>query len=627
METVMTQETKAVGDGARRRPRYRLETRALSYVLPSRGSLFPQLTGRCGVKKKQQQGVVEKGGSRLLLRGVTCEARAGELVAIVGPSGAGKTTLLSVLAGSADPARVVAGEVLVNGRRMDAARFRRVSGYVPQDDALFPALTVEETLLYSARLRLRLRSASSSSGCAARARELMADLGLRHVASSRVASVSGGERRRVSIGADLVHDPAVLLLDEPTSGLDSGSALHIVKMLKDMAANSGKTVVLTIHQPGFRILELLDRVVLLADGAVRHHGPLALLDARLAASGHAIPPHVNVLEYAMEAIDALLITKTNANNILVLTDTVTTTATRQDDSNDATPVATSSARRAVSYANPPSSEVRILASRFAKTVLRTPQLFAARMAQSVLAGLFLGSVFAGAADLQSRLGFFAFTLTYVLTSTTEALPVFLHERRVLDRETSRGAYRVSSYVVSSALVYLPFLLAAAILYAAPVYWLAGLAPDPDRFAYFSLVIWLAMLTANSFVACLSALAPNYIVGNSLVAGLVGCFFLFSGYFVASKHIPRYWVFMHYISLFKYPFEALVVNQYGGARGARECLADGGGFCVLDGAGLLRQQGMREGMRWTNLGVMLGFVVGYRVLCFAFLWFRCHRMRR
>ncbi|GJN18380.1 hypothetical protein PR202_gb05537 [Eleusine coracana subsp. coracana] len=594
----MTQETKAVGVGARRRPRYRLETRALSYVLPSRGSLFPQLTGR-------------KGGGRLLLRGVTCEARAGELVAIVGPSGAGKTTLLSVLAGSADPARVVAGEVLVNGRRMDAARFRRVSGYVPQDDALFPALTVEETLLYSARLRLRLRSASSSSGCAARARELMADLGLRHVASSRVASVSGGERRRVSIGADLVHDPAVLLLDEPTSGLDSGSALHIVKMLKDMAANSGKTVVLTIHQPGFRILELLDRVVLLADGAVRHHGPLALLDARLAASGHAIPPHVNVLEYAMEAIDALLIT------------------TRQDDSNDATPVATSSARRAVSYANPPSSEVRILASRFAKTVLRTPQLFAARMAQSVLAGLFLGSVFAGAADLQSRLGFFAFTLTYVLTSTTEALPVFLHERRVLDRETSRGAYRVSSYVVASALVYLPIppRRGDPPLRAAPVYWLAGLAPDPDRFAYFSLVIWLAMLTANSFVACLSALAPNYIVGNSLVAGLVGCFFLFSGYFVASKHIPRYWVFMHYISLFKYPFEALVVNQYGGARGARECLADGGGFCVLDGAGLLRQQGMREGMRWTNLGVMLGFVVGYRVLCFAFLWFRCHRMRR
>ncbi|RLM93815.1 ABC transporter G family member 10 [Panicum miliaceum] len=611
--TVMSQDSKAGGNGGgRRRPRYRIETRALSYVLPPRGAW---LWG--GGKGKAEE--------RLLLRGVTCEAPPGELVAVVGPSGAGKTTLLSVLAGSADPARVAAGEVLVNGLPMDAARFRRASGYVPQDDALFPALTVEESLVYSARLRLRAAGGGGGGPAGAeRARELMAELGLRHVAASRVADVSGGERRRVSIGVDLVHDPAVLLLDEPTSGLDSGSALHIVKMLRDMAAAHGKTVVLTIHQPGFRILELIDRVVLLADGAVRHHGSLDFLQARLAATGHAIPAHVNVLEYAMEAIDSL-------KPDVAVAAAVTAPADRDGDAVAPVGRVPASARRA-GYANSPAAEVRILAGRFMKTVLRSPQLFAARMAQSVLAGAFLGSIFLGTTDLQSRLGFFAFNLTYLLSSTTEALPVFLHERRILERETSRGAYRVSSYVASNAAVFLPFLLAAAVLYAAPVYWLVGLAREPAAFAYFALVVWLVMLTANSFVACLSALAPNYIVGNSVVAGLIGCFFLFSGYFVASKNIPRYWVFMHYASLFKYPFEALVVNEYGGARGARECLASAGGggaggLCVLDGAGLLRQQGMREGMRWSNLGVMLGFVVGYRVLCFVFLWFRCHRMRR
>uniref|UniRef100_A0A0E0JL66 ABC transporter domain-containing protein n=1 Tax=Oryza punctata TaxID=4537 RepID=A0A0E0JL66_ORYPU len=596
------------GGGGRRRPRYRLETRGLSYVLPARGVAARLFLGGGGGGR---------GEERLLLRGVTCEAPPGEVVAIVGPSGAGKTTLLSVLAGSADPARVVAGEVLVNGRAMDAARFRRVSGHVPQDDALFPMLTVEESLVYSARLRLR--GAGGGNGAAeARARELMAELGLQHVAGSRVGRVSGGERRRVSIGVDLVHDPAVLLLDEPTSGLDSGSALHIVKMLRDMAAAQGKTVVLTIHQPGFRILELLDRVVLLADGAVRHHGSLGFLEARLAASGHGIPPHVNVLEYAMECIDSL---KPDVSVAVV------TTA----DANhaDAAPVpASGSRRRAAPYANSAAAEVCILSARFVKTVLRTPQLFAARMAQSLLAGVFLGTIFLGAGDLQSRLGFFAFTLTFVLSSTTEGLPVFLQERRILERETSRGAYRVSSYVASNAAVFLPLLLASALLYATPVYWLVGLAREPGRFAYFSLVVWLVMLTANSFVACFSALAPNYIVANSVIAGLIGCFFLFSGYFVASKNIPRYWVFMHYVSLFKYPFEAFLVNEYGGERGGRECLAEvGGGLCVLDGATLLRQQGMRESMRWSNVGVMLGFVVGYRVLCFVFLWFRCHRMRR
>ncbi|EES03276.1 hypothetical protein BDA96_03G238200 [Sorghum bicolor] len=608
--TVMSQG----GGGGRRRQRYRIETRALSYVLPPRGArcFLPWSLSAAGGKEEAEE--------RLLLRGVTCEAPPGELVAIVGPSGAGKTTLLSVLAGSADPARVVGGEVLVDGLPMDAARFRRVSGYVPQDDALFPALTVEESLVYSARLRLRVGGGGGvGSSASDRARELMAELGLAHVAASRVADVSGGERRRVSIGMDLVHDPAVLLLDEPTSGLDSGSALHIVKMLRDMAAKHAKTVVLTIHQPGFRILELIDRVVLLADGAVRHHGSLDFLQSRLIATGHAIPAHVNVLEYAMETIDSL---KPDVTAVTTITAAAAAAAA------SANPVP-ASARR-TGYANSPAAEVRILAGRFAKTVLRTPQLFAARMAQSVLAGAFLGSIFLGTTDLQSRLGFFAFNLTYLLSSTTEALPVFLHERRILERETSRGAYRVSSYVASNAAVFLPFLLAAALLYAAPVYWLVGLAREPAAFAYFALVVWLVMLTANSFVACLSAVAPNYIVGNSVVAGLIGCFFLFSGYFVASKNIPRYWVFMHYASLFKYPFEALVVNEYGGARGARECLASAGGaggICVLDGAGLLRQQGMREGMRWSNLGVMLGFVVGYRLLCFVFLCIRCHRTRR
>nr|ACG29141.1 ATPase, coupled to transmembrane movement of substances [Zea mays] len=598
--------------GGRRRHRYRIETRALSYVLPPRARIpFPWAAAR----GKEE---------RLLLRGVTCEAPPGELVAIVGPSGAGKTTLLSVLAGSADPARVAAGEVLVNGLPMDAARFRRVSGHVPQDDALLPGLTVEESLVYSARLRLR--SGGTSSGAEDRARELMAELGLGHVAASRVVDVSGGERRRVSIGVELVHDPAVLLLDEPTSGLDSGSALHIVQMLRDMAAAHAKTVVLTIHQPGFRILELIDRVVLLDDGAVRHHGSLDFLHSRLVATGHALPAHVNVLEYAMETIDSLKPDVAVATAVTAIT--AASSANRDDDVAPVRPVP-SSARRA-GYANSPAAEARILAGRFAKTMLRTPQLFAARMAQSVLAGAFLGSIFLGTTDLQSRLGFFAFTLTYLLSSTTEALPVFLQERRTLEREISRGAYRVSSYVASNAGVFLPFLLAAAVLYAAPVYWLVGLAREPAAFAYFVLVVWLVMLTANSFVACLGALVPNYIVGNSVVAGLIGCFFLFSGYFVAGKNIPRYWVFMHYASLFKYPFEALVVNEYGGARGARECLASAGGaggLCVLDGAGLLRQQGMREGMRWSNLGVMLGFVVGYRVLCFVFLSFRCHRTWR
>ncbi|XP_010923191.1 ABC transporter G family member 10-like [Elaeis guineensis] len=578
-----------------RRPGYRIETKSLSYNLPARP-----------VNAHQQcYGMAGSSTSRVILKNVSCEAPPGELVAIVGPSGAGKTTLLSILAGMIHPSRV-SGEILVNGRQMDVSRFRRVSGYVTQDDALFPLLTVEECLTYSARLRLQ----STSRESAARVRELVREVGVAHVARSRTGGISGGERRRVSIGVDLVHNPAVLLLDEPTSGLDSVSALHVITLLKSMAALQGKTIVLTIHQPGFRILELFDQVVLISDGTVRHQGTIRLLESRLKEAGHCIPPHVNVLEFAMDAIATLAALESTPPAEEVIG--IPKSGAKEDR---------------IFYANSRCGEVIILTERFFKNVARTRQLFAARMIQSVVAGFGLGTIFMNVANLQARVGFFAFSLTFLLSSTTEGLPIFLRERRTLQRETSRGAYRVSSYVIANALVFMPFLLAAALLYSAPVYWLVGLRKEMDGFLYFSLVVWLVMLMANSFVACFSALVPNFIMGNSIIAGLMGSFFLFSGYFIAKQNIPRYWIFMHYLSLFKYPFEAFVASEYGGPRGRQECLDREEDGCVLDGGMFLRQQGIEESQRWSNLGVMLSFICGYRILCFVFLWFRCYRMRR
>ncbi|XVF84543.1 hypothetical protein PTKIN_Ptkin17bG0045400 [Pterospermum kingtungense] len=161
---------------------------------------------------------------------------------------------------------------------MDTRHFRRVSGYVTQDEILFPLLTVDETLMYRARPMLH----DGHNMGAARVRELLKELGLEHVAKSRIDAesnrgISGGEKHRVSIGIDLVHDPAVLLIDEPTSGLDSASALDVALLLKSMAMKQGKTIVLTIHQPA---------------SAIRR-------------SFHS--RHVNVLEFPIELTEALVL--------------------------------------------------------------------------------------------------------------------------------------------------------------------------------------------------------------------------------------------------------------------------------------------------------------------------------
>lgn len=631
---------------------YEIHVKKLYYKLP------PRRRSRYSWLCKQ----IEPPAERFILRNINFDAKPGELLAIAGPSGAGKSTLLEVLAGRVKPTSPT-GCVLINGQVMKMAHFQRVSGYVMQDDALFPHLTVFETLLFSAKLRLP--SAMPVAEKKARVQTLIEELGLLHVANTRIGNemvrgVSGGERRRVSIGVDVIHDPAVLILDEPTSGLDSAAAMNIVAMLRSMAESHCRTVILSIHQPSFRILQQVHSVLLLAEGMVVHHGSLELLASRLEVAGHEIPHQVNVLEYAIDAVNSwetesfsgVLASKVKRLSLqdflqhsqqLYMTNDDCTDLEKgdlQEPTEDLDTVGVEKCIECVrekerdekiSYANTAVQEVFVLAHRFYKNISRTNELFRLRSIQALIAGIALGTVFLNVGNsqqgIQERLGFLAFTLTFFLSSTTEALPIFLQERQILMQETSRGAYRISSYVISNALIFAPFLLVMALLYCIPAYWLVGLNPSYRLFLFFCLVMWLVLLMANSFVAFFSAMVPDYIIGNSLIAAWMGAFFLFSGYFISKDKIPKYWLFMHYLSLFKYPFDSLIVNEYEnrlemcfGPRKAH-------GVCTLTGAELIRQAGVTSRRKWMDVAVMFAYVIFYRLLCYIVVCYRLSRRRR
>ncbi|XP_071688786.1 ABC transporter G family member 10-like [Rutidosis leptorrhynchoides] len=533
-----------------------------------------------------------------ILKDVNCQAKPGEITAVAGPSGSGKTTLLEILAGVIRPHRL-SGQVVVNGRPMNPNVFRRVSGYVTQDDILFPLLTVEETLLFSARFRLRdgLENAKN------RVSELLIELGLTHVAQERIGAgtgshrgVSGGEKRRVSIGVELVHDPAVLLMDEPTSGLDSASAFHLMSMLKSMAKDHGKTIVLTIHQPGFRILQVFDQVVLLVHGTVVHHGSLNLLDYRLKLAGHVIPSQVNVLEFSIDVVESLFKdAELEAGFGLGL---ITCRPNEPDHINEGD-------HDQLLYANSPLNEVLILSQRFCHNLFRSKDIFLAKMILSMLFGILLGTTFKNVHkfEMQTQIGFFAYNLSFLIYSSSEALTIFLQERRILMKETSIGAYRISSYILANTLVFIPFLLIVALLYSIPI------------------------LMSNSFVLFTSSFVSNFMMGIATVDGLIGLFFLFSGYFISKKDIPKYWIFMHYLSLVKYPFEAFLLNEYGGSeKGKLRCLERFEGGCLVDGEDFLKRQKIKEIQKWHNLGLMIVFIFGYRFLSYLVLSYRSYKTR-
>lgn len=201
--------------------------------------------------------------TRTIVNGVSGTARPGELVAMLGPSGSGKTTLLTALAGRLSGK--ISGSITYNGQPFSAS-VRRRTGFVAQDDVLYPHLTVLETLTYAALLKLP--SSLSRREKAEQAEAVAEELGLTRCRNSIVGGpmlrgVSGGERKRVSIGQEMLVNPSLLMADEPTSGLDSTTALRIVAALRSVA-RGGRTVVATVHQPSSRLFRMFDKVVVLS---------------------------------------------------------------------------------------------------------------------------------------------------------------------------------------------------------------------------------------------------------------------------------------------------------------------------------------------------------------------------
>ena len=184
--------------------------------------------------------VTIKGRPKTLIRNLSLVVEPGQLVAIVGGSGAGKSTLLKTLLGISP---LTKGEVYLNGNNLknNFNTYRALIGYVPQDDIVHQNLTVEEVLTYACQLRLPPDINLSQT-----IQHILKQTQLTHVRHTLVRDLSGGQRKRVSIGVELLADPKLFFLDEPTSGLDPGLDKDLMLLLRKLA-DQGRTIILVTH--------------------------------------------------------------------------------------------------------------------------------------------------------------------------------------------------------------------------------------------------------------------------------------------------------------------------------------------------------------------------------------------
>jgi ABC-type multidrug transport system ATPase subunit len=210
-----------------------------------------------------------RGQTKALLAGVSLVVEPGEFVALLGPSGSGKSTLMDCLNGRRPATR---GQVLANGEDfyLHFDNFRQLLGYVPQRDIVHTQLTVYKALWYTARLRLPADTGPAEM--TARLDEVLRLMELEPHRDTPVGSLSGGQIKRVSLGAELVARPALLYIDEATSGLDAGTEARMMRLFRRLA-HEGKSVVCITHNVDN--VDLCDQVVVLCGGRLVFYGPPA----------------------------------------------------------------------------------------------------------------------------------------------------------------------------------------------------------------------------------------------------------------------------------------------------------------------------------------------------------------
>jgi len=247
--------------------------------------------------------VTVKEEKKAVVNNVTGRIHQKTMTALLGGSGAGKTSLLNALCGRAFYGEV-SGDIYINGQKASIDDHKSAVGFVPQDDIVYPELTVKENFMFAGKFQLP--SLTSTAEIEQLAESTMASLGLTRVAHSivgdvHIRGVSGGEKKRVNIGLELMARPRILFLDEPTSGLDASSAMLVMKSLKGLVSNNAMTIVAVIHQPRKSIFELFDSIILLGvGGKMVYHGPVYKVEDYFSNLRYYLPVGENVADWLID---------------------------------------------------------------------------------------------------------------------------------------------------------------------------------------------------------------------------------------------------------------------------------------------------------------------------------------
>ncbi|EXB53833.1 Pleiotropic drug resistance protein 3 [Morus notabilis] len=438
-----------------------------------------------------------------LLCDVSCAFRPGVLTALMGVSGAGKTTLLDVLSGR-KTGGCTKGEIKIGGYRKTQETFARISSYFEQNDILSPLITVEESMAFSAWLRLppQIDSKTKSDFVA----EVLETVELGHLKDALVgipgiSGLSTEQRRRLTIAVELVANPSILFMDEPKTGLDARAAAIVMRIVRNVV-DTGRTVVCTIHQPSIDIFEAFDELILLNPGGqVIYFGPLGQDSSSVVVYFECISGVPRIRNGCNPAAWMLEVTSLSAE-----------------------------AKLGIDFAQ----------------IYKESALY--RKDQQNLSNI-LGSMY----EAVMFLG---------ISNCSPALPQIATERTVLYRERFAHMYSSWAYALAQVIIEVPYLFIQTLSYVIITYPMIGYYVSAFKVLWYFYACFTSLLYFNYMAMLIVSCTPNLMVAGILCSSIYAVLNLFSGFIIHRPQIPKWWIWLNYLTPTSWSMHGLLTSQYG-----------------------------------------------------------------
>ncbi|KAI1314533.1 hypothetical protein EDD11_002008 [Mortierella claussenii] len=517
-------------------------------------------------------------GKKQLLNGIAGLVKPGTMTALMGSSGAGKTTLLDVLAQRKNTGTVT-GQVEVDGEPL-RRDFQRTTGYCEQLDVHVPECTVREALRFSAHLRQPADVSEEEKN--AYVEEIIHILEMENIADALIGTTESGlgisveERKRLTIGVELVAKPKLLFLDEPTSGLDAQASYNIMRFMRKLT-DQGQAILCTIHQPSSQLFAFFDDLLLLAKGGKTvffgelGHDSEELIHYFEKNGAPTCASDANPAEYILDVVNARHsdlnwpeIWANSPEKVKLLQDIKATRKVTASNTNGAANAVVSS-DEGLEYATNTRMQFKYVFRRMARTYWRLPQYNFGRIFMMIIFALLNGFSFyklgTSKVDLQSRVFVIFQIMVMAALLVNMVQPRFHMERQWFYREFAGKYYGWKPFAVSIMLIEIPYIILSASIFFVVFYWTVGFVSDSTLTFFTWLMIVVFCMFAISLGQLIAALTPSTTVAALLNPFIFSSLNLFCGVMIPFAAMPKFWSsWMYWLDPYHYIIEGLVSSQ-------------------------------------------------------------------